>query len=76
MSTFYTDPNLEVTTIDDFTPGIIRFQRGTYPVSYAGKPVLGSATGAFRCYAVPVVREPSSCESEPFSLPHKQVGGR
>ncbi len=44
------DPNLEVITIDDFTPGVQRLQRGGYLNTFHRKD--GSASSAFRCYAV------------------------
>lgn len=50
---FFNDPNLKVLRINDFTPGIVRFSRGSYPVVYPSVAPVGSAASAFRCYARP-----------------------
>lgn len=42
-------------TIKDFTPGIIKFGRGNYGITYPPGAPHGSASSAVRCYAEPGV---------------------
>lgn len=51
----FADPNLQTLRINDFTPGVVRFSRGSYPDTYAPSAPPGSASLAYRCWATPNV---------------------
>ncbi len=53
MSSVFVDPNLQVVSITDFTPGVHQFGRRTYGPLYSTETPLGSASSAFRCIVHP-----------------------
>lgn len=55
MPALFSDPNLQIVRVGDFTPGIIRFSRGGYPSTYAPSARPGSASSSYRCWALPNV---------------------
>jgi hypothetical protein len=59
-------------TVDDFTPGVVRFSRGGYPDTYGVGAPPGSASLAFRCWALPnvgLVPFPSYYPAQAYSRP-------
>jgi hypothetical protein len=49
----FSDRNLQTVRVADFTPGIVRFGRGSLAQTYAPHAPPGSAAQAFRCIAEP-----------------------
>lgn len=49
------DQQVQQFLITDFTPGVMRFSRGSYPDTYAVNAPTGSASVAYRCWAIPNV---------------------
>jgi len=53
MPSPYSDPALQYLRINDFTPGIYRYKRGSQPLAYSSNAPLGSCSHAYRCLARP-----------------------
>jgi hypothetical protein len=76
MPSPFSDKNLQMLRVADFSPGIIRFSRGGYSSSYGTSAPLGSAAQAVRCIVRPnvgLVPYPSYRVAQNYSLPSAGV---